>query len=86
MLSRSAVRQPVVVRAAQLQFQLRSWLHSLTIFRVEGITQAIADKVETKQRYHGNPAGNSVAHKEASAGSRHHSAMHPSCLTAARCT
>ncbi|EIL52815.1 hypothetical protein ECKD2_10301 [Escherichia coli KD2] len=40
------------MRAAQLQFQLRSWLHSLTIFRVEGITQAIADKVETKQRHH----------------------------------
>ena len=35
-----------------VEVSLRSWLHSLTVFRVEGITQAIANKVKTEQSDH----------------------------------
>ncbi len=57
-------------------------VHSLTIFRVEGITQAIADKVKQNSVTTRNPAGNNNNHGETPSSSRHHSAMHPSCLTA----
>ncbi len=63
---------------------ITSWLHSLTIFRVEGITQAIAEKLKQNSVTTRNPAGNNNNHERLPSSSRHHSAMHPSCLTALR--
>ena len=58
---------------------IASWLHSLTIFRVEGITRAIADKVETKQALPRGIPRNNGNHGELPPSSLHHSAMHSSC-------
>ncbi len=59
---------------------IRSWLHSLTIFRVEGITQAIPIKLKQNSVTTRNPAGNNSNMERLPSSSRHHSAMHPSCL------
>ncbi len=58
--------------------QLRSWLHSLTIFRVEGITQPSPIKLKQNSVTTRNPAGNKITMERLPSSSRHHSAMHPS--------